>query len=77
MVVDGVSVDVATLTRHGSLMPAGIYGQPPVFFGLDPTHVFVGLKDSAGTGQTIAAIVCEVPAGRCQKVPKPSFGILG
>ncbi len=75
MIVDGVAVDVATLTRHATLMPAGVYLRPPVFLGLDPTHLLGKLKDS--TEQTIAAIVCDLPAGRCQKVPEPTFGLLG
>ena len=75
MMVDGVAVDVATLTRRGTLMPAGIYRRTPEFLGLDPTHVLGKVWDSEE--HTIAAFVCDLPAGRCQKVPEPTFGLLG
>ena len=74
MMVDGVAVDVATLTRHGTLMPAGVYRTDPTFLALDPAHVLGMVWDSEY--HMIAAIVCDLPAGRCQKVPKPTFGLL-
>jgi hypothetical protein len=74
MMVDGVAVDVATLTRHATLMPAGIYPTDPTFLALDPAHVLGMVRDSQQ--HMIAAIMCDLPAGRCQKVPKPTFGLL-
>jgi hypothetical protein len=74
IMVDGAAVDVAALTRHATLMPAGIYPNPPMFFGLGPAQLLVIVYDSAYN--TIAAVACDLPAGRCQKVPDPVFGPL-
>ena len=76
MMVDGVAVDVATLTRHATLMPAGIHDPDPVVFpGSGPDQLMVKVYDS--TYHTIAAVVCDLPAGRCQKVPEPVYGLMG
>jgi hypothetical protein len=72
MMVDGVAVDVATLTRHATLMPAGTHDPNPVMFPLGPKQLLVKVYDS--TYHTIAAVVCDLPAGGCQKVPVPFFG---
>jgi len=72
MMVDGVAVDVATLTRHATLMPAGTHEPDPVMFPLGPKQLLVKVYDS--NYRTIAAVVCDLPAGRCQKVPVPFFG---
>ena len=75
MMVDGVAVDVATLTRHATLMPAGFHDPNPFIFpGSGPKQLLVKVYDS--TYHTIAAVVCDLPAGRCQKVPEPVFGPL-
>jgi hypothetical protein len=59
MMVDGVAVHVATLARHGTLMPVGIYRTTPTFGGLDPAHVLGRVWDSEQ--HMIAAIVCDLP----------------
>jgi hypothetical protein len=72
MLVDGVAVDVATLTRHATLMPAGTHEPDPIMFPLGPKQLLVKVYDS--NYHTIAAAACDLPAGRCQKVPVPFFG---
>ena len=73
LMVDGVAVDVATLTRHATLMPAGDREQEPVTFpGASPKQLPAKADDS--NYHTIAAVVCDLPAGRCQRVPVPYFG---
>lgn len=72
MLVDGVAVDVATLTRHATLVPAGTHEPDPVMFPLGPKQLLVKVYDS--NYHTIAAAACDLPAGRCQKVPVPFFG---
>ena len=72
MMVEGVAVDIATLTRHATLMPAGTHDPNPVMFPLGPKQLLVKVYDS--TYHTIAAVVCDLPAGGWQKVPVPFFG---
>lgn len=72
MMVDGVAVDVATLTRHAALMPEGTHEPDPAMFPLGPKQLLVKVYDS--TYRTIAAAACDLPAGRCHKVPVPFFG---
>jgi hypothetical protein len=74
MMVDGAAVDVATLTRHATLMPAGTHDPNPAMFPLGPKQLLVKVYDSKN--RTIAAVMCDLPAGRCQKVPVPFFGPL-
>jgi hypothetical protein len=72
MMVDGVAVDVATLTRHAALVPAGTHEPDPIMFPLGPKQLLVKVYDS--NYHTIAAAACDLPAGRCQKVSVPFFG---
>ena len=72
MMVDGVAVDVATLTRHATLMPAGTHEPDPVMFPLGPKQLLVKVYDS--NYHTIGAAACDLAAGHCQKVPVPFFG---
>ena len=72
MMVDGVAVDVAILTRHAALVPAGTHEPDPIMFPLGPKQLLVKVYDS--NYHTIAAAACDLPAGRCQKVPVPFFG---
>ena len=72
MMVDGVAVDVATLTRHATLMPAGTHEPDPIMFPLGPKQLLVKVYDS--NYHTIGAAACDLAAGRCQKVPVPFFG---
>jgi hypothetical protein len=53
-------------------MPAGTHEPDPVIFPLGPKQLLVKVYDS--NYRTIAAVVCDLPAGRCQKVPAPFFG---
>ena len=68
MMVDGVAVDIATLTRHATLMPAGTHDPNPVMFPLGPKQLLVKVYDS--TYHTIAAVVCDLPAGALPEGPE-------
>lgn len=72
MIVDGLSVAVDTLTVRGRLMPAGLERQHPAFFPLDATHLWGKIKNDFN--QTYVALVCDLPAASCQKVPEPTVG---
>jgi hypothetical protein len=72
MIVDGLSVAVDTLIVRGRLMPAGIQRQHPAFFPLDATRVWGKIKNDFT--QTYVALVCDLPAARCEKTPEPIVG---
>ena len=72
MIVDGLSVAVDTLRVRGALMPAGIQRQHPRFVPLDATHLWGKIKNDVG--MTYVALVCDLIAVRCQKVPEPILG---
>lgn len=74
MIVDGLSVEVDTLTVRGALMPAGIQRQQPAFLPLDTTHLWGKIKNDSA--QTLVTLVCDLPAARCQKTPEPMVGVL-
>jgi hypothetical protein len=74
MIVDGLSVAVDTLTIRGRPMPAGIQRQHPWFYPLDATRLWGKIKND--TGQTYVALVCDLPAARCEKTPEPNVGTL-
>jgi len=74
MIVDGLSVAVDTLTVRGRLMPAGIQRQHPVFFPLDATRLWGKIKNDMS--QTYVALVCDLPAARCERTPEPFLGDL-
>jgi hypothetical protein len=74
MIVDGLSVAVDTLTVRGRLIPAGIHRQHPGFYPLGATRLWGKIKSD--TSQTYVALVCDLPAARCERTPEPTVGSL-
>jgi len=64
MMVDGVAVDAATLTRHATLMPAGTHEPDPVMFPLGPKQLLVKVYDSRYRTIGAAAATCPPSAAR-------------